>query len=403
MKILYWSGSININNMGATKSIDTSLTQCLTDLGHDVTWVARGGYPDASCNYFDIGNSKLFDYYMRILNRIKRTFLIGNYKEEAFNEYLKYDHRMAKLIKSGLVSVDHDTVFIGRNAMSLCSMKEIQKRGGKTIIHSQFVHPEVQDELVSSSFKNLGIPGRAVLKKRSLRQIEELKLADAIWCISSLVTKSYLKYSYTKDKLFYCPLGVDNYYYSSLSDNSSEIFTIIFVGNINPEKGAHILMEALLKSDLKKCKLIFNGVIASYFKSIFDKYYEQLIAKGYFIEVSPGPPLENYRKSNLFILPSVHDSFGLVVLEAMAVGLPVIVSSNVGAKDCIKDKKNGYIFNSGSVVELKNYIEKLYHNPAILKEMSSKSLELSAEYQWNEISKKLILESEKLLTKKHHK
>ena len=159
-------------------------------------------------------------------------------------------------------------------------------------------------------------------------------------------------------------------------------------------------MEALLKSDLKKCKLIFNGVIASYFKLIFDKYYEQLIAKGYFIEVSPGPPLENYRKSNLFILPSVHDSFGLVVLEAMAVGLPVIVSSNVGAKDCIKDKKNGYIFNSGSVVELKNYIEKLYHNPAILNEMSSKSLELSAEYQWNEISKKLILESEKLLTKK---
>ena len=50
-----------------------------------------------------------------------------------------------------------------------------------------------------------------------------------------------------------------------------------------------------------------------------------------------------YRASDVFIMLSMFDTFGMVVLEAMAAGLPVIVSPNVGAKDLVKDDTNGYI------------------------------------------------------------
>ncbi|MDR3579873.1 MAG: glycosyltransferase family 4 protein [Oryzomonas sp.] len=50
-----------------------------------------------------------------------------------------------------------------------------------------------------------------------------------------------------------------------------------------------------------------------------------------------------YGAADIFIMPSAFDTFGMVVLEAMATGLPVIISSNVGAKDVVKEGINGFI------------------------------------------------------------
>jgi UDP-glucose:(heptosyl)LPS alpha-1,3-glucosyltransferase len=52
-----------------------------------------------------------------------------------------------------------------------------------------------------------------------------------------------------------------------------------------------------------------------------------------------------YRAADIFIMLSRFDTFGMVVLEAMAAGMPVIVSSNVGAKDIVEDGINGYILS----------------------------------------------------------
>lgn len=53
-----------------------------------------------------------------------------------------------------------------------------------------------------------------------------------------------------------------------------------------------------------------------------------------------------YRAADMFIMLSKFDTFGMVVLEAMAAGLPVIVSSNVGAKDLVEEGINGYILSA---------------------------------------------------------
>jgi UDP-glucose:(heptosyl)LPS alpha-1,3-glucosyltransferase len=50
-----------------------------------------------------------------------------------------------------------------------------------------------------------------------------------------------------------------------------------------------------------------------------------------------------YRASDAFIILSKFDTFGMVVLEAMAAGLPVIVSPNVGAKDLVDEGSNGFV------------------------------------------------------------
>jgi UDP-glucose:(heptosyl)LPS alpha-1,3-glucosyltransferase len=52
-----------------------------------------------------------------------------------------------------------------------------------------------------------------------------------------------------------------------------------------------------------------------------------------------------YMAADIFILPSRFDTFGLVVLEAMAAGLPVIISHNVGARDLVEPGVNGFVLS----------------------------------------------------------
>jgi glycosyltransferase involved in cell wall biosynthesis len=60
-----------------------------------------------------------------------------------------------------------------------------------------------------------------------------------------------------------------------------------------------------------------------------------------------------YRLGNVFVLPSISETWGLAVNEAMACGLPVIVSDKVGCSvDLVEQDKNGYIFKSNNETEI---------------------------------------------------
>jgi UDP-glucose:(heptosyl)LPS alpha-1,3-glucosyltransferase len=63
-----------------------------------------------------------------------------------------------------------------------------------------------------------------------------------------------------------------------------------------------------------------------------------------------------YLAADLFALLSVHDTFGLAVLEAMAAGLPVIISPTVGARDILRSGENGYIVDSSNTEEVSRLI-----------------------------------------------
>ena len=141
----------------------------------------------------------------------------------------------------------------------------------------------------------------------------------------------------------------------------------------------------------RKINIILNGAIAKNFKSTFELFEEKLNKNGIkIIHGYAGSPVKNYQKSSVFILPSIHESFGLVVLEAMASGLPVILSDNVGAKDCIKEDLNGYTFPSANAAQLAKLIQKFIDNPALVKKMSLNSREISKLHDWKIIVKNLL-------------
>ncbi|MCF8057796.1 MAG: glycosyltransferase family 4 protein [Bacteriovoracaceae bacterium] len=401
MRFVIYSGSYSINSLGATKSLCTKLVKEIRDLGYGVTWVGRGHLEDSEgVELFSLSKSKVSELIIRLKNKALRTFFGYKPNDISINEFLKYDRLVAAKLESGEIHVNEDTCFIGLGGMSLFSFQAVKRKGGKTILASQFFHPHAHSKLLDKEYEKLGA-SNPIPEGRIKRQLEEIDEVDLIWVFSDIALDSFLENGVTKNRLINSQLGVDFKLYNSgalTSRGSQEHFNILFVGNVNPEKGVHILLDAilLLGSRKKNINLILNGNVAPYFKENFDKLKNKLMRKGIAVSVEPGDPFNNYMKSDLFILPSVHDSFGLVVLEAMASGLPVIVSSQVGAKDCVKAEENGFIFKESDSKELADYIAKFLENDELCDNFSRKSLELAHNYDWNKVIKILV---EKLLEK----
>lgn len=109
-----------------------------------------------------------------------------------------------------------------------------------------------------------------------------------------------------------------------------------------------LLTLARLKTQNSKFKLIVAG------KGNIKKYRKmakEMNVAGNVIFTGPVPKdklTDLYLASDLYIMLSKFDTFGMVVLEAMAAGLPVIISSRVGAKDLVQEGKNGFIIADSS-------------------------------------------------------
>lgn len=98
-----------------------------------------------------------------------------------------------------------------------------------------------------------------------------------------------------------------------------------------------------------------------------------------------------YRNSNLFIMPSREENWGLAVNEAMASANSIICSNLVGcSKNLVKNNYNGYIFKSDDFRDLAKKIFLIYKNPIKLNHFSNNSLKIISKYSFDECYKGII-------------
>ena len=208
------------------------------------------------------------------------------------------------------------------------------------------------------TFHTLGIMkklyGKVIDEKRIKAEKEIIKKADGIIAATALEVKDLLKhYSAKKDKIFEISPGVDHRVFKKLNIKTSRTKLhlplnkkiILFVGRIDPIKGINLLIEAvsilskkypsfennfyvlLIGGDINSRKFWLDREVRKISQLILDKKLECCVK---FIGSRPHYLLPYYYSAaNVMVMPSVYESFGLVVLESMACG-SAIVASKVG-------------------------------------------------------------------------
>ncbi len=105
----------------------------------------------------------------------------------------------------------------------------------------------------------------------------------------------------------------------------------------------------------------------------------------------PVTPAEPYfLASDLFVLPSWMDTFGLAVLEAMAAGLPVVITRKVGARDLVENGRNGFVLSDDPEPgELGEALKRL-SNPRLRETMGQKAQNKAATRSWEKVVDQLV-------------
>jgi glycosyltransferase involved in cell wall biosynthesis len=175
----------------------------------------------------------------------------------------------------------------------------------------------------------------------------EIETADYILTVSELARQSYIEAGVAPDRVYSITLGADINLFRTREGSApklkTEPVTFVFAGAAVPRKGIDILVAAFKQAYKRlggRLRLIVVGPRG-------DSATTLEVAETPGIETYGSMPQAELRKifgkADCLVLPSRHDSFGMVVIEAMACGLPVIVSEMVGAKDLVRPGQNGWV------------------------------------------------------------
>ncbi len=199
--------------------------------------------------------------------------------------------------------------------------------------------------------------------------------------------RSFKKWSH---KIITIPNGIDPFWFQNLETSEKKThypLRLLFCGNFSKNKNIEIIFDAInyLKKEKFKLRIVGgNG-------DNENKIKERARNNSHFTELFPWADkktlLTHYRESDIFIMPSFRETFGLVFVEAMSQGLPVIYTKGQGIDGYFKPGEIGYPVNPYSIEEIALAIEAIKNN---YHEISNNCKNAVYNFNWKDIGKKYI-------------
>lgn len=293
--------------------------------------------------------------------------------------------------------LDKSDICVAWSSFGLKTIRKAKRLGAITIIDHGSAHIEYQDRILREEYKRWRIkPDKSRLANPKIleKELKEYKETDYISIPSLFSQKTFLEAGVQESKLLHVPYGVDTSQFKP-APKSDSVFRVVYAGGMTLQKGVHYLLQAFSELNLPNSELLLIGGLTDEIKPFFKKY------EGKFRYVGSVPQTElanHYSQSSVFVLNSIHDGFGMVIIQAMACGLPVIATENTGGPDIIRDGVNGFIIPIRDVEALKNKLRFLYENPAIQKAMGEMAQKKAVSgFTWDDYGNKMIKLYENLL------
>jgi glycosyltransferase involved in cell wall biosynthesis len=258
------------------------------------------------------------------------------------------------------IPIDSD-VYIIWSGFALHTIHKIKKQNPRAIIILErgSAHIAEQAKLLEKSIKKSVIE-QAIIDK----EIAEYQIVDIISTISLFAQKSFIANDFLVNKIFVNNMGVDLQefpFYNRKLKRQNESFVVGYAGIMSARKNVKGLINAvniLVEQGLNIQLLLVGG--------IDNTSFDENLLKQTFVDYRSSYPQnklhEAYKQMDLFVINSIEDGFGMVILQAMATGLPIIGTTNTGAPDVVQNDYSGFIIPIDDDKILAEKIAYLYHN-----------------------------------------
>ena len=178
--------------------------------------------------------------------------------------------------------------------------------------------------------------------------IKEFDVSDKIFVCSDLARDTFIEHGVKPEKIYTNKLGVNLSQFISNEKRDynikKESVNILCVGAVIPRKGIHRLIDSLINIKDYDFKLTCVGTLPkdNSLRKILKKSYDNILIN-MVGAVDQSELRKFYLDSNIFILPSICDGFGMVTTQAMASKAVCLISNYAGSKELIDNGNNGFI------------------------------------------------------------
>jgi glycosyltransferase involved in cell wall biosynthesis len=276
---------------------------------------------------------------------------------------------------------------------ALATLKAAKRLGIPTVLERCNAHTGFAMEVVQRECERLGVTlppdhEHAYNAEKLKKEESEYRLATRLLCPSEFVVKTFVDQGYRREQLARHIYGYDEkvYYPRNEPRDSKRGLTMISVGVCAVRKGLHYALEAWLRSPASKSGtfLIAGGFLPAYQEKLAPMLaHRSVMVLGHRDDVP-----ELVRKSDILVLPSIEEGFGLVITEAMGSGCVPLASE--ACTEICSHMKTGLMHRIGDVEALTQHITMLHEDRALLNKLRTAGLEAAPGVTWSAAGRILL-------------
>jgi glycosyltransferase involved in cell wall biosynthesis len=233
---------------------------------------------------------------------------------------------------------------------------------------------------------------------RSLKEKVSLYFADKIVTNSEYTKQEIVSLGLDNQAIFVCAPGLNKDKLEVVFNlvKEAEKPKIISVGHCIPRKGLIYLIEAFAKIEKRGFTLHIIGKTdkdKTYYQMVKNRIEELGLSQSVFLHHRLDQEELNhlYSSAELFVLPSLKEGFGIVLLEAMYYGLPIITTNICAMPELVKDGENGLLVPAADSQALAEAMSKLIENSDLRKQMGERGrIQVTNSYQWEKTGAKVL-------------
>ncbi|OQY88555.1 MAG: glycosyl transferase [Anaerolineae bacterium UTCFX1] len=276
---------------------------------------------------------------------------------------------------------------------------------GAPIVHMFHTLGEMKNRIARTEAEREGAY-RIEGEKRVLRRVDRIVVA-------TLAEMTQLRFLYKADssKMVVIPPGVNvGRFYPIPSDEAKAYIglkpddrMILFVGRIEPLKGVDTLLEAMSCLQMKESRPVHLAIIGGDPSASPEEMNAEMARlknlcevlgldqSVVFLGVRDQDKLSYYYSAaEVVVMPSHYESFGMVALEAMACGTPVIASEVGGLAYLVRDGETGFTIPAEEPETLCEKLSWLLNDEALRRKMSAQAAAYAQDYAWEKIAKRIV-------------
>jgi starch synthase len=208
---------------------------------------------------------------------------------------------------------------------------------------------------------------------------QEPQAADLCIAASGFTQRSLEEVGIPADRIRQLPLGADLDQFQFAACRSDGPLKVLFVGGIGQRKGIKYLLQAVQQLNSSQIQLQLLGPAPADEQPLkaFSNWYT------YLGRTDQAGVVRQMHQADVLVLPSVFEGFGLVIVEAMATGLPVITSTHSCGPEVIREGVEGFVLKPDDVIGLANKLAWCAEHRVELIEMGREAHQRSLEFSWD--------------------